>query len=124
MRLLRKMFTVLLALAVYVTVSLAQVAPQRPVNPVPPGHPPGPHAPDGGVGVGSGDGAFLFGILFLLLLFGLPVLLVRTIGWLGAVREKRAREIRRRAREKMEQEREERTQADNLRWNNIEERVQ
>jgi hypothetical protein len=124
MRLLRKMFTVLLVLAAHVTVSLAQVKPGRPVQPVRPGHPPGAPAPDGGDGVGSGDGAFLFVILFLLLLFGLPVLIVRTISWLGARREERAREIRRREQEKIEQEREERIQADNLRWTNIEARVQ
>jgi hypothetical protein len=118
------MFTVLLAIAGYVTISLAQVKPGRPVQAVPPGHPPGAPAPDGGDGVGSGDGAFLFAILFLLLLFGFPVLIVRTISWWGARRARRSSEIRRREQEKMEQDRQERTQADNLRWNNIEERVQ
>lgn len=124
MRLLRKMFTILLAVAGYVTISLAQVKPGRPVQPVPPGHPPGAPAPDGGDGLGSGDGAFLFAILFLLLLFGFPVLIVRTISWWGARRARRSSEIRRREQEEMEQERQERTQADNRRWNNIEERVQ
>lgn len=125
MRLLRQIF-VLLALAGYVAVSDAQVVPGRPVQPVPPSRPPGWHAPHGGEGLGSGDGdfAFLFSILFLVLLFGLPVLIVRTLIWLRKRRQEREWESRRCEGEKREQERQERIRADDLRWNSIEERVQ
>lgn len=124
MRLLHQIFVLVLALAGNVAVSDAQVVPGR--HPIPPGHPPGMHIPDGGheVGGSGGAAAFLFFLLLISSVVILPFVFGRALSWWSDRRSKRERDIRKREEEKKERERQERIRVYELRWHTIEERVQ